>query len=495
MEQDDAMDITYDIYILQLASELPTQLRETLIAKGFPTYVVPDVESALRGMQGVTRPILLACCGDNIDHAFECSKKLITSKDVHRFPLILLGKDVDSYENILNKHFVLATTLNTPCPNSDVLEAIAYTVKAYPLAKGAIEGTSTEDVVPVKPTLSQALRISEEPPVHRHEAYSKFAGVPELFFDQLQTLKLGKDGLGGTLYPRSISEVFVTAGNYLPTTRAFESSIRTVVMDIGKWGRLHLYRVAYITNQIADALDMPEEIKEHMRAALFLYPHSFAGDNPDLVRREYHEPRLSAFRRELCSRIKDSAMHAAINLKAPDVGNLLAMLGKLIGREEEINDNIVCVAASTIMAADLCDRVCFQGGHWNPRRAYMLMKKIRSEQLADIHPRPLCALVKFLSEAITCHPFAFIVPRQMRRDPKLQKAAEEWRTQRISQEEKRVPIASLMPGMKLSRPVITYDGREILSGDLTLDQDLIWRLWQLSTVRPLNGPLVIFSEN
>lgn len=495
MELNDDMEITYDIYILQFSEELPPQLRETLIAKGFPTYVVQDIEGAIQGMSSVARPILLAHCGDNIDFSFECCKRLITAKELHRFPLILLGKDVDSYENVLNKNFVLATTLSTPCPNSDVLEAIGYTVKAYPLAKGAVEGTSTAEVVPVKPTLSQALRISEEPPPHRHEAYTKFAGVPEIFFDQLQTLKLGKDGLGGTLYPRSISEVFVASGNYLPTTRAFETPIRNIVMDIGKWGRLHLYRVAYIVNQIADALDLPEEIKEHMRAALFLYPHSFAGENPDLVRREYQEPKFSAFRRELCSRIKDSAMHAAINLKSPDVGNLLAMLGKLIGREEEITDNIVCVAASTIMAADLCDRVCFQGGHWNPRRAYMLMKKIRSQQLSDIHPRAMCALVKFLSEAITCHPFAFIVPRQMRRDPKLQKAAEEWRNQRINHEEKKVPLGGLMPGMKLSRPVITYDGREILSGDLTLDQDLIWRLWQLSTVRPLNGPLIIFSEN
>lgn len=490
--------MSHDIQILQLSPELPAQLREFLIQKGFPTYVSPEIDSVEGALAGLPAPILLVTCGDNIDFAFECTKKLIGYKNLHRFPVCLIGKDVDSYENILNKHFVLATTISTPCTNSDILEAIQYIVRAYPKQKGSIEGTATEEfppLPPLKPTLSQALRISEEPPVFEHSTYKEHEGIPELFFAELSKLKLGKDGIGGLLYPRGLSEIFIKSGGFLPTEPRFEETVRSVCMDAGKWGRLHLYRVSYIASKLAEAIDLADDIRKQLSSALFLFPQSFVGDNSDLLKREYHEAKFSAFRRELCSRVKDSAMHAALNLQAPEVGNLLATFGRQIGREEAVTDSPLSLAASVLMASDLADRVCFQAGHWNPRRAYLLLKKIRSEQLLDVHPRVLCALVKFLSEAVTSHPFAFVVPRHLRNDPKLQKAAKEWREQRVQPNEKKVPLVSLMPGMRLSRPVITYDGREILSGDLTLDQDLIWRLWQLSSVRPVNGPLIVFSEN
>jgi hypothetical protein len=496
--ENDAMNITHDIQILQLAPELPPQLREFLIQKGLPTYISQDLGAVTASLSAFPNPILLVCCGDNIDFAFECTKRLIGQKDIHRFPLALVGKDVDSYENILNKHFVLATTISTPCANSDILEAIQYIVRTYPKQKGSIEGTAIEEIAPlppIKPTLSEALKISEAPPILAHSGYKEYEGIPELFFAEIEKLKIGKDGIGGLLYPRGLSELFLKSGDFLPTEPKFDEAVRTVTMDAGKWGRLHLYRVSYICSKLATAINLPTEILSQLKTSIFLFPYSFIGENSDLLKREYHEAKYSAFRRELCSRVKDSAMHAALTLQAPEVGNLLATLGRLIGREEAANDSNLSIAASLLMAGDLADRVCFQSGHWNPRRAYMLLKKIRSEQLTDVHPRVLCALVKFLSEAVTSHPFAFVVPRHLRNDPKLQRAAKEWSDQKVQPFEKKVPLVSLMPGMRLSRPVITYDGREILSGDLTLDQDLIWRLWQLSSVRPVNGPLVVFSEN
>ena len=62
----------------------------------------------------------------------------------------------------------------------------------------------------------------------------------------------------------------------------------------------------------------------------------------------------------------------------------------------------------------------------------------------------------------------------------------------IAQEdEEKVKISSLTDGMKLSKPLKSFDGKEILEADLTLDNDLIWRIWQLSSICPLNSPMVI----
>ena len=77
----------------------------------------------------------------------------------------------------------------------------------------------------------------------------------------------------------------------------------------------------------------------------------------------------------------------------------------------------------------------------------------------------------------------------------LLEAARRTREQQIESNETKVAIESLQPGMKLTRPIFSFDGRKVLSGNLVLDHDLIWRIWQLSALRPLNGPLVIQSEN
>lgn len=188
-------------------------------------------------------------------------------------------------------------------------------------------------------------------------------------------------------------------------------------------------------------------------------------------------------------------MTVALELKAPEIGNLMATFGRLVGREEAVNDSPISLVASAMMAADIADRVCFQSGHWNPRRTYSFMKRVKSGQLIDLHPAVLCCTVKFLNEAIEANPHTMILTKHLRNDPRLQKAAQAWKEQTVAQDEKKVALVNLMPGMRLSRPVVTYDGREILSSDVKLDQDLIWRLWQLSTVRPLNGPVVIFSKN
>ena len=62
---------------------------------------------------------------------------------------------------------------------------------------------------------------------------------------------------------------------------------------------------------------------------------------------------------------------------------------------------------------------------------------------------------------------------------------------RPEKSELRVALSSLRPGMRLSQPVLAFDGRMILDSDLKLDPDLIWRLWELAAKRPLNSPVIV----
>ncbi|MBN8550383.1 MAG: hypothetical protein J0M12_13805, partial [Deltaproteobacteria bacterium] len=399
------MNNSHDIFILQLGDRLPAQLRETLIQKGYPTYVTASITALGSSLKTMPKPIALVLCSEGTEASFRETKQLIGNADLHGFPLILVGTDVDSYENVLNQHFALATTLNAPCANTDILEALTYVVRSYPVRHATISAAlrQPEIVEEAPPVVPQAPEVPE-PAIVKHRAYQDESAIPQVLFESLAALNLSPETFAAGLYPRGIDESYARSNNLFPQEKTLQEKSRNICTDVGKWARLHLYRTAFLTQQILKGLGISSDLQEKAKAATFLFSLSFAGENADLLRREYYEARHSSFRRDMCSKIKDSAMAVALELKAPEVGNLIATVGRLVGREEAVNDSPASVVASAIMAADITDRVCFQSGHWNPRRAYALLKKMRAAKLLDMHPDVLCCVVKILTEAMCAHP-------------------------------------------------------------------------------------------
>jgi hypothetical protein len=115
------------------------------------------------------------------------------------------------------------------------------------------------------------------------------------------------------------------------------------------------------------------------------------------------------------------------------------------------------------------------------------MRKFKSGSCNDIHPLMLAVVMKYVSEALAASPPSFLLTKSVRENPALQAEAGE----PIREGETKVPLDSLAPGMRLSRPLKAFDGRQILSEDLVLDEDLIFRIWQLAAVRPLNSAIVV----
>jgi hypothetical protein len=261
-----------------------------------------------------------------------------------------------------------------------------------------------------------------------------------------------------------------------------------------KWGRAHIARCVYLTHRLLQPLNPTPETLQQALAAARVFAVSFARTDRSLLRQDYLAQRAIMVRKDLCSKIKDSAMKLAVEHQMPEIGKIVALMGKQIGHEEGVSDEPTSVVASALVAADLADRICFASNHWSPRAAYALLRRLKLGKLKELHPAIAAALLKLLSEAIAAHPSVTVLPKGAFKDPTLRQRASEIREQTVGLHELKVPLSSLMPGMRLTRPVFTYDGKQILSEDLLLDQDLIWRIWQLAALRPLNGPLVILNE-
>jgi len=500
MLQEKPVSAAHDLLILQRGEGLPPKLQDALQRKGFSSRIIKKYEDISATAADLADPILLVHCGSK-PGAARYLKPLYSKTEILELPILVLGKDVDGLQMELSKHFGMAATLPLSCNPHEFLEALKYVSRAYnreSVHQRERPAKATEIIETPTLITTGIEEVSEEvlPPEKSHHLYKQAESMPALLFQQLNDFKLLKRSLGGGCYAQKnnakaprLEDLFEKDD---PALRAAQAAIH----ELGKWVTEHLTRTAYLTDCILSSLHFERPDINHALRAVFLLSSAFGHKNQLLARKQYLGRGTSLLRKEVCSLIKDSALKLSLELHLPREANMVALLGRLVGREETVGEDPDSIMASAIMAADVTDRACFQSGSWSPRAAYALISRIKSGKMRDFHPAVLCCLIKLLGEAVSESGIAaHLLPKGAHNNPALLERAREIKTQPVSEGEAKVAIAALTPGMRLSRPLFSFDGRQILSEDLTLDQDLIWRIWQLSAVRPLNSPVVVRQES
>lgn len=489
------MHAKHEVLVLHKSTQPPNYLMESLQPKGYPTRLAFEASEVTNILQQMRAPIFVLDYGKAKDVGAQVAQELLALPILKNFPVVILGQDSGKLGSILAPVCGSASVLEMPYRINELLSVLEF-ASSYYIKRDEVESRSEQPA-----TTSSALELEPETqPVAddaegMHHLFPKEVPVPEILFSQMLKLGLTQTSIGGDRYSTSkIDEAMLRTRADWPTEPVVLKSVKDAHADIGRWARLHSCRVLYISCRIAEALNLPSKVIEVVRIAALLYAWGFADDQPELLRKDYPAQRSPLIRKEICSKIKDSAMRVATELENPQAAKVISTLARLIGQEAVAGEDSVSIVASTIMAADFIDRLCFAQGYWNPRAANTILRRIKRGTWVEIHPRVLGCIVKFLSEAVGSHNTASLVPQRLRKDPELLRLAKEHKEQSVSSDEVKVPITSLEPGMTLSRPLFAFDGRKILSEKLILDQDLIWRLWQLSAVRPLNAPLVVKSD-
>lgn len=483
----------HDVLIMSPDGSFPDQLREALGGRNFATQVVASFEEALEILPTVKRPILLVHTGPDERLVRQAIQRLEAHVSSIFCPLLFATPNAAAATKLVNPIFPLVTVIEAPCSQSELLSSLSYISRAYYRLSNPRTNEAEPPLVPLPLTATPAAAGNTDPApapeVAPHQLYQTCGSIPGLFFNQLERLQRLATPLGGAAYRPRLDEAFLREGGFFPSDPRISGVFESIATAGGAWARGHLCRLLYVSQQILTALESP--LLEPAKTAALLYPWSFADQDADLLRMDLTHPGGGMLRKEVASRTKDSGMRTALELGAAEAGNLIALMGRIIGREQGISDDPACLAASTLVACNQIDRICFLDGHWNPRRAYRLLRHLKSSPPREMHPLVLCCIVKFLSEAITLRAVRFVLPLKVRKDKDLAARARAHTEILVEPYEMKVGLAELSPGMRLSRPLICYDGREILGRDLTLDQDLIWRLWQLCAIRPLNAPVIV----
>ncbi len=481
---------SHDVLIVKRGQAISAKMHEGLLQSGYSTQLVNDLKECAKALQSVADPVLLVDCGVEEDPAYACIKELIEMTELHLYPVVVIGKDVDGYEGVLNRYFKAIATITLPCTLAEVVKGVEYTLKASAGLRPAPIRRSSEPPSPPPSGAYQDSSLDSKPLADN--LYKNFQDIPEALFAQFTKLNLFERPVEGERYTSGVAEQDLKERGLVPHDPKVQEAFSTILSSTSKWGRGHICRIAFLTSRILELLGISSELKECSKISVLLFPLSFPAGDKELLKQDYLGNRFVILRKDLCSRLKDSAMKIAVELAKPEAGNIVASMARLVGREEQVHDTPEGLVSNTIMTADLVDRVCFHSGCWNPHAAYSLLRKFKSGKIKDTHPAVLACVIKLLSEAISASP-ALILSKKDRLNPALVAEAARIENQSVGAHEVKVPISKLAPGMRLTRPLVAYDGTEILSSDLLLDQDLIWRIWQLSAIRPLNGPAVVLT--
>lgn len=485
-------DINHDILLFQNPEDEDNSLHDLLLKLNTDPKIANDFDSLPKTLENLSHPILVAFCGSTEESALAAAKKLIQQPEIHCYPLIVLGYRVHELTSVLSSYFPISITVPLPYNSSHLFRALTHVKNAYRRlvqvhdahdkrqAREASADTRPEEVKQDSARADVTLTLAVE-----------LESLPSSLFEEIKRLKLGQQQLEGKLYTSDIPLDFIEKRGYLPTDSKVLGAVKNYFRNTHHWVMGHLCRCCFISNKMIESTGTTGEAAENLKGAVMLSALSFSADDLALLKLNYDEEKYAAARKDLCSRIKDSAYKAAVEVGNAAIGDMISRYAQVIGGEKAVLTPEQKLTTSIIVAANLIDRVCYATGYWNPRAAYQLMRRFKGGYMRDMHPSIWGCAIKFLSEAISAKTAICVLPKEMRKNQSLIEEAIRLRdSEKPEQHEVQVPIADLQPGMKLSRPLISFDGKKILSDQIVLDQDLVWRIWQLSAVRPLNPPII-----
>lgn len=481
------------IIVVRFGEVLPGELGGFLEARGYRVTEPVRLDDALPDWARIESPILLIDCSRSRSTTERIVRALIEHRRILNCPIVVTSTDHRGVSELLSHYFPIALSLQHPCSTDDVYRALKTAARARDRI-GETEPLFMDPSFCESRSLSAAIErlgIPEEGPEERVLS-SGVASISETLFSHLGSGRIELSALRGeALTQRMILSDLIAAG-LAPTDERCLGVSREFLERLDRSGRRHVLRTAALVGRLMEALHVSPSRRDVGAAAVLTYALGFGEEDPDLVRQSYLSRRHRDVRARFASGLELSAERVEADLARPDIAAVLRGFRAIVAHtslESVSPENIEL--AMIVFGADSVARICFQSGWWNPRHAYKVLQRLESGWFVDLPPQVASALAKVVAAAVSEQPRSFIVPLRIRTDPRLLSIARAQREATLRADERRVEVADLIPGMRLSRPVDTFDGTTVLESELRLDHDLIWRLWRLSAIRPMNGPLIV----
>lgn len=471
----DASSQNKKIFILEFAEEFSGSLRNFLLKSGYNSQVIPRNEDLEKLTQDQDIDyFFIALCGSNEKQCITNIQALLEIDILFNFPMLVIGREAHLYEAILNRSFSVSVPLSYPYKNDDIILGLKFLERLLNRRKNALKKQEE---------LMKASQIN----------YGDPKAISNLIFNHFLTLGIEDKNFYGEIYTKSFLNCSDLGEEHLPLkNKKAMGLINTLCDKSSDWGKKHLHRVSFLTTLILQSLPISDELKERAKIASFLFATTMIESKSNLFKMDCLGNQSISYKEKIEEEILSTNDKLTSTYQLTEISDILLCMADLIKDEEIIDNSELSIVASAILLSDIVDKACWQGISWNPRAGYRIFNTFKKGQFVKrFHPAPVCCILKILSEALLSTSHKFYLDDSTSNDPMLIKDALDTKKYVPKENEERIKISSLVNGMKLSQPLKAFDGKQILNADLVLDNDLIWRIWQLSAIKPLNAPVIV----
>lgn len=480
-----------EVVIVQLGDALPTDLVVHLRDRGYVVNAVNRLDRILSAWSSYRLPILIIDCSSSVSVAQRTVTTLGELRHVLCCPIIIAAPDRRRYASRLGRYFSIVTTLPVPARVDTVLALVGVVERA----RGRLEEGFGLAIDPPPPDIDPPAGDSTSNETLGEAVARSIERRTALVFDPEVRRQVDKDALNGDdlVSPRVLSEI--EAAGLAPHDERCLKVGRELLKRTDVRGCRQVLRTVVLVGRLMRALRLREELLDVGASAALLFGLAFRPEEGDGLSALDDSIQSREMRRQLAKSIELSAERVARELGRNDVAAVLVCCAQLVGHGRcESTDPDIQYLAAILFGAELVGRVCFQNGWWDPRHARRILDRLETGWVEDLQPALAVALTRIVTAAIADRPRGFVVPRHLRNDPALVERAQAQRAAKPGAGESTVAFVDLEPGMRLARGVATFDGHPVLETDAVLDHDLIWRLWRLAAVRPLNGPVFVSGK-
>lgn len=288
--------------------------------------------------------------------------------------------------------------------------------------------------------------------------------------------------------------------------RAFEAFEK---MD--PWAAVHARRVTFVASAMAHSLSFDKAREENVRlTCLFI---NWANNDDATINTRRHDvfrDSSSDSIQQVAKAFRSSAAMIRERLGDDRSSKTVELVAKMLegdrGMSQEQKD--LLAEAECVLIVELADRSCWGNGQWNPFGVYRCVRHLRSPSSMVSEPRVKGAMKRVLGESVTTHITVGNVfvsnddletpgvggPRTGAGSGRVTAGPPGRVADTKTIRSVTVQIADLTPGMRLAQPLTAVDGKVVLQAETRLNQEIVYRLWQLAAVRALNKRVDIQVE-
>lgn len=457
--------MVYSAAIVTDFVESSSRLTEILRQNDFVTRFITfrDEEKVLKSL---TNPIIFIQFSDEKNLVQQRIKDIIHKAQEDpgyaRNGLVVMGPEISFFNELIGGFFPKVACVNTPFNAVTVKRALDIVTSSGPSA------TTQKNSMPLP---------------------SKFLNVfgSDNVFKQIQ-----EQNLGGENYLKCSSPEDIADKSYLCEREDVAKELDSIESVADEWELGHIHRTAHLSYQILETLGHNPKSDESFLIASNLYCTSLL-QNPRFIR---SDPISNS---KLCVEISQSLRSSAetIRAKTNDSSSakiVMQMANIIAGIDKRDESESVNLTAQAIIGADIFDRACWQTGVWEPSAAHKVLVKFRDNNLFNLSSDITACLIKFVLEALEATNPKRILSSSVSGNAALEELADSQNDAQLGENERLVGLSQLIPGMLLKKPIMAYDGKMVIPKDITLDIDMIWRLWCLCAVRPINTPIHVKTK-